>query len=155
MSSQLKGNSRAQCLAILGQCISLCICICSSSCSSRRCWSWNWSCSCSWSGISLSRMPVPVSWHHFLFSLSYVMHLCMLAIEMLQQQQQQRQQTSSKVLPNNSRKIWFRFCCNFSFVSLFSFAYFALSTRFQQCANTFMWEFGNCLCVVLFSSCHA
>lgn len=145
MSSQLKGNSRAQCLAKLGQCISLCIC------SSRRWWSWNWS--CTWSAVSLSRMPVPVSWHHFLFSLSYVMHLCMLAIEMQQQQQQQRRQTSSKVLPNYSRKIWFRFCGCFSFVSLFSFAYFALSTRFQQSANIFMWEFGNCF--VLFSSCHA
>lgn len=144
MSSQLKGNSRAQCLAILGQWISL-----------VYLYLYSWLCCLcwSWSGVSLTRMPVPVSWHNFLFSLSFVMHPCsMLAIEM---QQQQLRQPPSKVLPNCSRKIWFNFfrfgffLCALSFVSPFSFAYFALSTRFQQCANILYVRICNCLCCFL------
>lgn len=47
--------------------------------------------------------------------------------------------TTAKLQPSDSY-----FCILFLFL-----LFCALSTRFQQCANIFMWEFDNCLCYFL------
>lgn len=92
--------------------LAVCICICNCRCMYNVC-------------VSLTRMPVPVSWLNFLFSLSFVMCLSCHRNAIT---------TATTTIHQSAAKLQAS-DLDFFVYFYFSFAYFTLSTRFQQCAN--------------------